>query len=135
MTKQVIYLDSSKTVRDASKLMNENKVGSVVIMENNVAVGIITERDLVRRVLAVNKPDTTKVKEIMSSPLVVINPDESITELAQLMKDRKIHKVPVLMPPEKRDSQLIGIVTDTDMIRYFSRGSTSKMVDILDQIY
>ena len=134
MTKGVVYLDASKTADDAAKLMNENKVGCVVIMENLIVVGIVTERDLVRRVLALNKPSSTKIKEVMSSPIVVINPDESISELAQLMRDRKIHKVPVISPPEKIESQLVGIVTDTDLICYSSRGSTSKMTEIIDQI-
>jgi CBS domain-containing protein len=94
----------------------------------------VTERDLVRRVLALNKPSSTKIKEVMSSPIVVINPDESISELAQLMKDRKIHKVAVIRPPDKNESQLVGIVTDTDLICYNCRGSTSKMTDVIDQI-
>jgi len=134
MTKGVVYLDASKTVEDAAKLMNENKVGCVVIMENLIVVGIVTERDLVRRVLALNKPSSTKIKEVMSSPIVVINPDESIAELAQLMRDRNIHKVPVIRPPDKNESQLVGIVTDTDLICYSSRGSTSKMTEVIDQI-
>ena len=83
MRKGVVYLDASKTVEDAAKLMNENKIGCVVIMENLIVAGIVTERDLVRRVLAFNKPGSTKIKEVMSSPIVVINPDESISELAQ----------------------------------------------------
>ncbi len=102
MTKGVVYLNASKTAEDAAKLMNENKVGCVVIMENLIVVGIVTERDLVRRVLALNKPSSTNIKEVMSSPIVVINPDESIAELAQLMRDRKIHKVPVITPPTKK---------------------------------
>ncbi len=134
MTKGVVYLDASKTVEDASKLMNEKNVGCVVIMENLIVAGIVTERDLVRRVLALNKPSSTKIKEVMSSPIVVINPDESISELAQLMRDRKIHKVPVISAPEKNVSQLVGIVTDTDLICYSSRGSTSKMTEVIDQI-
>ncbi len=134
MTKGVVYLDASKTAEDAAKLMNENKVGCVVIMENLIVVGIVTERDLVRRVLALNKPSSTKIKEVMSSPIVVINPDESISELAQLMRDRNIHKVPVISPPDKNESQLVGIVTATDLICYSSRGSTSKMTEVIDQI-
>ena len=134
MTKGVVYLDASKTVEDASKLMNEKNVGCVVIMENLIVAGIVTERDLVRRVLALNKPSSTKINEVMSSPIVVINPDESIAELAQLMRDRKIHKVPVISAPEKNESQLVGIVTATDLIRHSSIGSTSKMTEVIDQI-
>ena len=134
MTKGVTFLDSSNTVEEAAKLMNENKVGSIVVMDNLVVSGIVTERDIVRRVMAQNKPPSTKLQEIMSSPIVVINPDESISELAQLMRDRKIHKVPVIKPPVKNESQLVGIVTATDLIRFSSRGSVSKMTEVIDQI-
>ena len=134
MTKGVTFLESSKTVEDAAKMMNENKVGCIVIMDNLIVSGIVTERDLVRRVIALNKPTTTKLKEIMSSPIVVINPDESISELAQLMRDRKIHKVPVIKPPVKNESHLVGIVTASDLIRFASIGSESKMTEVIDQI-
>ena len=130
MTKGVTFLDSSNTVEEAAKLMNE----TIVVMDNLVVSGIVTERDIVRRVMAQNKPPSTKLQEIMSSPIVVINPDESISELAQLMRDRKIHKVPVIKPPVKNESQLVGIVTATDLIRFSSRGSVSKMTEVIDQI-
>lgn len=134
MTKGVVYLDSFRTVEDAAKIMKKSQVGSVVIMENMIAVGIVTERDLVRRVIAENKSFSTKLKDVMSSPLVVINPDESISELAQLMRDRKIHKVPIIKPPEKNESQLVGIVTATDLIRFSSKGSVSKMTQLVNQV-
>jgi CBS domain-containing protein len=135
MTKGVAFMDSTETVSKAAKMMKEYKIGSIIIMENFVVVGILTERDLVRRVLAMDRPASTKVKEIMSSPLIVIGPDESISELAQLMIDRKIHRVPVLKPPEKQESRLVGIVTATDLIHFASKDSASKMTKIINQIY
>ena len=129
MKKQVIAIDSSVSVKDAAKIMDDADVGCVVVTENNLAVGILTERDFIRRVAAHEKPLSTPVKQVMSSPLIVINPDENIWELAELMKVRKIHKVPVV-----REDRLVGIVTATDITRICSVGSDSEMRRVCDQI-
>ncbi|MEM4253010.1 MAG: CBS domain-containing protein, partial [Candidatus Nitrosotenuis sp.] len=94
MKKNVISIDSSMTVQDAAKMMDDASIGAIVVLEKGIAVGIITERDIVRRIVSKGKPLSTNVKEAMSSPLIVINPDDSVWELAQLMKARKIHRVP-----------------------------------------
>ncbi len=84
------------TVQDAAKMMDDASIGAVVVLENGIAVGIVTERDLVRRVIAKGKQLTTNVKEVISSLLIVINPDDSVWDLAQLMKTRRIHRVPTV---------------------------------------
>jgi len=129
MKNQVITVDSSISIKDAAKIMNDAGVGCVVVMEKNVAVGIVTERDFVRRVAAHGKPFSTPVKEVMSSPLIVINPDETVWELAELMKLRRIHKVPVV-----QENRLVGIVTTTDLTRLCSAGADSEMRRVADQI-
>ena len=129
MKKQVITVDSSVSIRDAAKIMSDAGVGCVVVMEKNVAVGIVTERDFVRRIAATEKPLSAPVKEVMSSPLIVINPDESVWELAELMKLRRIHKVPIV-----QENRLVGIVTTTDLTRLCSAGADSEMRRVADQI-
>jgi len=129
MKNQVITVDSSISIKEAAKIMNDASVGCVVVMEKNVAVGIVTERDFVRRIAAKEKPFSTPVKEVMSSPLIVINPDETVWELAELMKLRRIHKVPVV-----QENKLVGIVTTTDLTRLCSAGSDSEMRRVADQI-
>jgi len=129
MKKQVITVDSSVSIRDAAKIMSDASVGCVVVMEKNVAVGIVTERDFVRRIAATEKPLSAPVKEVMSSPLIVINPDESVWELAELMKLRRIHKVPIV-----QENRLVGIVTTTDLTRLCSAGADSEMRRVADQI-
>ena len=129
MKHQVITVDSSVSIKDAAKIMEDTGVGCVIVMEQNIAVGILTERDFVRKVAAHGKPLSTPVKEVMSSPLIVINPDESVWELAEIMKLRRIHKVPVV-----RESRLVGIVTATDLTKLCSVGSDSEMRKIADQI-
>jgi len=117
------------TVIDAAKMMDDASVGAIVVIQENIAIGIITERDIVRRVVAKGKPSQTNVKKVMSPNLVVINPKNTVLELAQLMKDRQIHRVPVI-----KDGRLIGIVTSFDLVRYCSIGGEPEISKITDQI-
>lgn len=129
MKKNVISIDSSMTVNDAAKMMDDASIGAIVVLENGIAVGIITERDLVRRIVAKEKPLSTNVKVAMSSPLIVINPDDTVWDLAQLMKTRRIHRVPAV-----KDNQLVGMVTTSDVVRLCSVGSDDEMSKITEQI-
>ncbi len=129
MKKNVIVIDASMTVLDAAKMMDDASIGAVVVLEKGIAVGIITERDLVRRIIAKGKPLTTNVKDAMSSPLIVINPDDSVWEAAQLMKTRRIHRLPAV-----KQNTLVGIVTTSDIVRLCSVGSDAELTKITEQI-
>jgi CBS domain-containing protein len=129
MKKPVLSIDSSMTVKDAAKMMEDAKIGSIVVTENNQVVGILTERDFVRKIVAQGKSFSTKIKEVMSSPLIVISPNETVWELAELMKIRKIHRVPVV----DRD-RLVGMASTADLTRLCSIGSDSEMSRLCDQI-
>jgi CBS domain-containing protein len=111
MTKAVISVDASLTVNEAAKMMEDTKVGAVVVMENNTPVGIVTDRDFAIRVVAQAHNITTPVKQIMSSPLFSINSDESVRTAADLMHDRGIKKLPVI-----DNEKIIGIITATDIV-------------------
>jgi CBS domain-containing protein len=129
MKKNVISIDSVMTVLDAAKMMDDAAIGAVVVLQKGIAVGIITERDLVRRIIAKEKPLSTNVKEAMSSPLIVINPNDSVWELAQLMKIRKVHRIPAV-----ENDRLVGIVTTSDVVRLCSIGSDPELTRITEQI-
>lgn len=129
MKHQVIAVDSTVTIKDAAKMMTDAGVGCIIVMDQNLAVGILTERDFVRKIVAHEKPLSTPVKEVMSSPLIVVSPDESVWELAEIMKLRRIHKVPVV-----HENRLVGIVTTTDLTKLCSAGSNSEMQRVIDQI-
>lgn len=129
MKHQVVTVDSAMTVLDTAKIMDDAGIGCVVIIENNIAVGIVTERDFVKRVVSRGIPLSTPIKKVMSSPLIVVNPEENIWEVAELMKQRRIHKVPVV-----HQNLLVGMVTATDLTRICSIGSDSEMRRITDQI-
>jgi CBS domain-containing protein len=129
MKEQVVVIDSSATAMDAAKKMTQDNIGCVVVMERDSPVGILTERDFVRKI-AVNKMSlSTPVKDVMSAPLISIDPDATIWELAELMKIKKIHKVPVI-----RENNLIGIVTTSDIVRLCSIGSDSGLRQVCQQI-
>ena len=125
MTKNVVTIDSDKTVAEAAVLMSENDIGDLVVIQNNTPVGIITERDFVRRVLAEKKPASTKVYEVMTAPLKVIDPDAPIKEAARRMVNRKIRRLPVI-----KDNKLVGILTAADFAKHLSKKTLTD--DILE---
>ena len=111
MTKSVISVDSSVTAGDAAKMMEDAKVGTVIVMENNTPVGIVTERDFAVKVVAHSYPIDTPVRRIMSSPLFTISSDESVRIAAELMHDRGIKKLPVT-----DNERIVGMITATDIV-------------------
>ena len=111
MTKSVIAVDSSITANDAAKMMEDVKVGAIIVMENNTPMGIITDRDFAVKIVAHAYQISTPVKQFMSTPLVAIGPDESVWMVADLMSTRGIRKLPVI-----EDDKVIGIITSTDLV-------------------
>ena len=129
MKENVISIDSEMTVRDAAVKMKEKNVGCVIVTKQDSPVGIITERDFVTRIAANEKALSTTLSEVMSSPLTVIGPEETVWEAAEIMKSKGIHKVPV-----QEGNKVVGIVTTTDLVEICSLGSDSSMREICDQI-
>lgn len=117
MTKRVEKIKPSQTVFDAAKLMKEKMVGCLIIVEDGNAAGIITERDIVRRMVAENFDATQiQVSAVMSKPLITIDPSTSIRDAATMMIKNKIRRLPVV-----EDSKLMGIITSTDLAKHFIR--------------
>jgi len=111
MTKSVISVDATITVNEAAKMMEDAKVGAVIVMEDNSPVGIVTDRDFSVKVVAHAYQITAPVKQIMSSPLFSIDLDEPVRIAADLMHDRGIRKLPVI-----DDGKVVGIITATDIV-------------------
>ncbi len=124
MKKNVVVAPSTSTVLDAAKLMAVNKIGSVVIIDKDEAVGMLTERDIIRKVIAKGKSLDTQVKEVMSAPLVVVTPDTSVEDAARAMKDKNIRRLPVI----NKEKFLVGIITDRDIIRILP-----SLIDIIEE--
>ena len=111
MTKSVISVDASMTINETAKMMEDAKVGAVIVMENNTPVGIVTDRDFAVKVAAHAYEISTPIKQIMSSPLLSINSDESVRNAAHLMHEREVRKLPVIS-----DDKVVGIITATDIV-------------------
>ncbi len=125
MTKSVISVDAALTINETAKMMEDAKVGAVIVMEDNAPVGIVTDRDFSVKVAAHAYQITEPVKQIMSSPLFSINSDESIRIAADLMHERKIRKLPVI-----DDGNVIGIITATDIVNLLSVSVEDDMRDM-----
>jgi len=129
MNKDVLTLDKSTSLQDAAEHMKKLSIGCVIVTENDNPIGIITERDFVTKIAAEGRPLFTEIKEVMSSPLITINSEETIWEASELMKEKLIHKLPVT-----DNGNIVGIVTTSDIVRISSVGSDSEMRRICDQI-
>lgn len=128
MKKDLIKIESTKTIKDAAKLMYENNVGCVIVTQNDIPKGIVTERDFVR-LASQEKKLNSVLSDVMSSPLITIEEDETVWEAAQKMKVNNIHKLPV-----KSNDDIVGIITTSDLVQICSVGSDSEMRKICDQI-
>ena len=113
MTMDVITIDENTSVKEAADIMNQYEIGCLIAVRKGKAIGIITERDLLKRVIVEDKnAKKTKVGEIMSSPLEVVAPDTSLEEALRLMFQKKIKKLPVVYK-----NRLLGLVSLTDIAR------------------
>jgi CBS domain-containing protein len=123
MTTNVITIDVQMTVLDAAKLMHQQDVGDLVVTEGKVPKGIVTERDLVRRIMAQKKPLETKVSEIMSGPLITIDEESSIRDAARKMVKYKIRRLPVT-----KKNVLVGIIVASDFAKHISKKTFSEEI-------
>jgi CBS domain-containing protein len=101
-------------VKDAIKRMEDIAAGSALVTEGGQLVGIVSERDVIRKVVLRGKSiDTVPVKEIMSTRLTTVTPETPLDECMQLMTEKRIRHLPVL-----KDQQLCGIVSIGDVVKY-----------------
>lgn len=113
MTKAVKTVRFSTSVRDAVRKMNKFFIGSILVVDDNKLVGILTERDILQSIVEQGiDSSVVKVKDIMSSPVITIYPDTSIEDAAQLMANKQIKKLPVM-----DEGKLVGIVTSMDLMK------------------
>lgn len=122
MTRDVKTISPNSSVMEAVKKMNKFGIGSIVAVQDGRPVGIITERDISRKIVEPwLDPTVIKVMEIMSSPLITIRDDTPLEEAAKTMTDKVIKKLPVV-----KNGKLVGIVTATDLAR-----TETKLIDLL----
>lgn len=114
MTSPVITMRSNAKVSEAASAMCAHNIGSLVVVDSNEKpIGIITERDMIRKVVVTSRnPKSVDVTQIMSSPLVTGDPDMDLEDSAKLMINKKIKRLPIV-----DQGRIVGIVTFTDLIR------------------
>ncbi len=114
MIENVVTVDADATVKEAVEIMNKHEIGCLVVMKGHKLVGILTERDVLKRVLAESRnPEKTKVSEIMTTPVITTSPTTDLEEAAKLMFEKSVKKLPVLS-----EGKLVGLVTLTDLARF-----------------
>jgi CBS domain-containing protein len=112
MTKKVIATKIKTPVRDVAKLMTKYRVGSVVVLDGDKIAGIITELDIIWKVVSADlNPNMTKVEDVMTKKVVTIEANKSLEDATALMIEHNIKKLPVV-----DKGKLIGIITATDLI-------------------
>ena len=114
MSSKVVMIESNVSAVEIAKIMDKNKVSSVIITKDQLPIGIVTERDLVSKIVAQNKkPSEVKTIDITTAPLVVVSPLTPADEVAEKMVDKKIRRVVVM-----DTDQPLGIITVTDFVKH-----------------
>lgn len=126
----VLSIEASATVFEAVQEMVEANVGSLLVTDGGEIVGIVTERDYLRRVTLEDRTDKdTAVGEIMTAPLVVVTPDTDIDECMAIMTDRRIRHLPVV-----RDGDVVGVVSIGDLVKFKSKQQSFEIQYLTDYI-
>jgi CBS domain-containing protein len=120
--KEVITVDinDNPSVLDVAKMMANHRIGSIVVIEgdNKRPVGMVTERDIIKKVTAQNKSaDQVSVRHIMSSPLVTVKSIDSIDTAAEIIAENKIKRLVVL----EQDGSMVGILSVSDIAKKLAK--------------
>jgi CBS domain-containing protein len=112
MTKDVKVVGPDSSVQEVVAAMNEYDIGSIIVVQDDKPVGVISERDVLRRVVEpCLSPETVTAKQIMTSPVITICESASMNEVVKLMVEKRVRKIPVM-----KEERLVGIITYTDIV-------------------
>jgi len=127
MTKTIYTIDCNATVAEASKIMLEKNAGYLIVLEGGKPAGMVSERDIVFKVVALEKdPSNVKVGEIMSKPLITIDPDATISEAIDIMVKNGIRRIPVV-----KDGIIYGVFTTRDLMAHLKEYEDRLVRDLL----
>jgi CBS domain-containing protein len=125
MTPNPRTVEPSTPVQAAAKLMRDEDVGPIPIVENNSVTGIVTDRDIVLNVVAEGKDaSSTPVSEIASRDLITVDPEQTLDEALRLMAQHQVRRLPVC----EEDGRLVGIVAQADVARQADDARTGEVV-------
>ncbi len=128
MTSKVIVVPLDAPLQDVAKLMAKHGIGSVIVVDNekrNIAKGIVTEKDIIHKMIAKGKdPNHGTAAQIMSKPLRVVKADTTIEEAAKAMRENGVKRLPVI----GKNDELVGIISEGDIMKIFP-----VVVDLLEE--
>lgn len=126
MTSNPHSLESGSSATEAARVMRDEDVGIVPVVEGDRLVGTVTDRDIAVRVVAEGRsPESTKVGEIASRELVTIDPQQDLDEALRLMARHQVRRLPVV----EEDGKLVGIVAQADIAKHASDSQTGDVVE------
>ncbi len=112
MSTKPITVDPTTPIKQVAEIMAKKNVGSIIVVESETPIGVVTERDIVTRVIAKGlDPEKTIVREVMSQPLITVTPDTDLSEAMRMMSKLKIRRLVVI-----NDGKLVGMITETDIL-------------------
>lgn len=127
MSSPVITIDGEASVREGAQLMRDRKIGSLIVTIQGEPEGIVTERDILERVVAQNRDvNTTRMREVMSTPLITVHRKMGILEAMRVMRRQNIRRLVVM-----ENHTLYGIVTERDIIRGVTIASLASFTTLL----
>ena len=125
MTKDVKVIGPDSSVHQVVAAMNKYNIGSIIVVKDDKPDGVISERDILRRVVEpCLSPETITAKQVMTSPVITVSESASIGEVVKLMAEKRVRKIPVM----KKD-KLVGIITYTDIL-----STVLSMISILGEL-
>jgi CBS domain-containing protein len=126
MTSNPTTIEPDRTVVDAAKLMRDEDAGLIPVVEGQKLIATITDRDITIRVVAEGKDATsTNVRDVASTRLVTVDPDQNLEEALQLMAKNQVRRLPVV----EEDGRLVGIVAQADVAKHTSDEKTGELVE------
>jgi CBS domain-containing protein len=130
MTNNPCSIDADKPVAYAAKMMRDEDVGLAPIVEGDRLVGTVTDRDIVTRVIAEGRdPQSTTVREVASTDLVTIDPQQPLDEALNLMARHQVRRLPVV----EQDGRLVGVVAQADVAQDAASADTGRMVEEISE--
>ena len=130
MTPNPCSIDADQTVAHAAEMMRDEDVGLAPIVEGDKLIGTVTDRDIAIRVVAEGKdPGQTTVREIASTNIVTIDPQQELDEALRLMAQHQVRRLPVV----EEDGRLIGVVAQADVAREGDDSRTGQVVQEISE--
>ena len=130
MSSNPATVESNSTVAEAAQIMKSEDVGLVPVVEGDRLVGTLTDRDIAIRVVAEGRePQSTSVREVASSDVVTVDPQQGLDEALRLMAEHQVRRLPVV----EEDGRLVGVVAQADVAQHAHPSETGRLVEEISE--